>query len=1314
MLPNLINRTTASDEPQLKQNRLPLTQNSRNISDVFNRHLKGYENYPSNYQNKTANLETAKKNDIGMKLPPIDKQYLNEPDIETLDRTHDKKFYEQQIYGMPNPHLKVLADNQDLLAERVNELGALLSQTIAGLNTINKPVKDIEAKLRRLSMNNDESTESLKARVEQLEKKNRDLEYMIESKLKIDEIAIVKSTLEKKIFSDQEFFQKQSEKSRVLFEEMTRLNQSQQLNQQKLKDIDNRISLNNSNVEAKMMEIERSAIDFLSKDEQIKQLMRQMAEKSGGVTRDLEHGINGLQKEHIKLQEGLNGMREVNKRSADELRAILESFSIDFNSKIENRTQNLDLRLKAEKDERLRAIENVIGQLEARYNVIDDRARSDREAARNACKSLESSIQWELKRKDELIELLRGEQNSHMNRTLLQIEKITTDFNLYRQKLEDDISDTLEGVNAEIAEVRDKIIDNNEKVGEIVRSEVKARFESDIELKNLASDIFDTIRKELAELQDHVVVQNEKLVEDIHKQNREHAERIDMVSRYVDSEISAVNSSTDVKLNDLKSVTNQTSKEFNTKIETQKIAFDQFKDEVDQIKKTINGKIDANYIDLETKLKTNVKLLSDNLADTNDRMSQSHQLQSKAMSVVSNNVKKMYQSLRSHIDNQTKSLNNQLDVKSDQLKILESNFKTTFEQVNQQINGNFTTLETNCESLKSTIAQESSKIHEDVTKVNNLIVEAQKIATENLNQQKSQFETNMDTLKSNLDNLKKANDRVVNDLNTQFFETLDNITVRLEKIDEKREKQNMKIDAVQTIVDSNIQRIGVLEVNGKTLETNLVVTSQKIVNQDIEIVRLTQNDKNIKELIEAINKSLDDINKNLKDATEGLNNNSKELARIDEVKLIAENNKKRIEVIEINEKSTELTLGLLNEKTTGFDNDIGKLYTEDKNIKEAIETTNKNLATTEKALKDATEGMGSYKKELGSMSEKNKQGESKLDDVYDSLRKHTGQIETLQNADLQTKDSIDFINEKLVQQSDINSQVDMTIKLSQEQEIKLLSRVDALEATDKMNKEIQSVQSDVNKSIQNTISAYNDRLTDQENMSKTNIERINSLNTRIETTEYQLKTIGEHTNILKETETQNGEASRQKETELRDQLHMLEDTMMKRLDETDDMTKRISDDIRMIEAGIIKRLDETDTANNRIIDELKVNQNSSKDLTESVFDKMKALEDKVNELVETDKDDTSTQLILKKLDEMVNGYTLADTELRKSLTLYVDAKIKELEIPSADDNRFIQIDEPKKIPVKNVTEMPKDNEVNETNDDDADDLEKADGLKDLD
>ena len=1417
MLPNLINRTIQQDEPQLKQNRMPLTQNSRNISEVFNRQIRGYENYPLNYQNRTSNQETNKKTEMNSKLPPIDKQNHLQEENDKLERTHDKRFYEQQAYGLPDPQFKVLADNQDLLAARVNELGTLLSQTIASLNTVNRPIKDIESRMRKFAMNNEESTEDLKIRIDQLEKRNQEMEYMIDKRLKTGETANLKSIIERKINSDQEVFQKQQEKSRVLFEELARLNQTNKTTQQKLDDLSNRIDTNNANTEARFGEIEKSTIDFLSKDDQVKQLMKQMSEKSSNMVRDLELNINSVQRDQAKMQDNINKVSDFNRKTNEELKVSLETFATDVNTKIEQKAQNLDARIKTEHDERIRSTEHIINQLEERMRLIDEKMRHEKESAKERYKTLENSIQWELSRKDEMIEALKHEMGNYWQRTMYKFEETQADISQFKSKVEEELNEAIDSIQVDLTDLKDKIIDNNEKIGEIVRSEIKARFESDVELKNLASEIFDSIKQEVADLQSHIVEQHETMIEDMRRREGENSERIESLSRYIDDKAKSLDTECQSRLNEFKLSTKDANDELKKELSSQQDKHCNLNDKVDQVEKTNIERADSMQTDFKEQLSTNVKLINQNISELNNRITDNHKSLSKANTMVSNNLKKVYQSLRVNIDGQIKALKENVEDKEGKLRELETNITNKITEINILQSGNYTSLKDDQDQLKLLLEEKSSKLQVDMKKLSQDLQEDSakqtKILEDKLDEKANQIRELDTKLGSNVDeinklisdnyvSLKDESDKLKSSLNDKSEQLGVDITKVSQSLQEYIEGQNKalkessqekdnKMQELETKINSRFSEVDNLinnnhnslkadhdklkvsiEEESKKLQVDIEKASQNLqeyagsqnkelkasleekakelrelegklnstysevnniikdnytsLKEDCDKLRnllAEESDKSqldikkvkellteasrladenlssqknqhdtdlndvknqLKDLSEKSNKVVSDMNKELFDTLDDISSRIGSIEekkkhqndKIEELKGSTEANTKRIDHLENDGKDLKTQIDTANSKIKASEDEILKLVKEDQLLHENIQSTNTNLNELKSTLNGAIEGIEAHKKELGNITEKNEEGNLKIEDLAELLAKQANQITGLKDEGANTKDSIDFINEKIVQQDGINSKLEQKIGDCEEKDNQLLNKITELENSDKRNQDVQNVQDEVNKGMQATLDAYKNRLAEQESLSKANTDKIDGIGQKMEVAEQKLNDFEQYSKTSKEAEEKNGETTKEQELKLWDEIKNLEKMMHRQFESAYKSDKEQAEEIK----------------------ELRSKANSALESSESVMKMAKELELKIAEIAGDDKDNPKIELIQKKLDDVVKAYTDADLELKKSFVAYVDDKFKKFEAPKEADDRFIQLDDNKgsqnniskdndaasKIPIKNT------------------------------
>ena len=161
----------------------------------------------------------------------------------------------------------------------------------------------------------------------------------------------------------------------------------------------------------------------------------------------------------------------------------LKIIAQDFYDKFESRNNELTRQLSQEHSERLRYQDFLVGQMDLKAKMNDEKLVYHREETKELNKKLESTLASILKQKDiqsetEFKSIQVGLQNAQKGLEHLHIE-----FNQRLGTSKEHFTNKILGFESNLNQVNSMINKECETIGDIIREEITARFSSDVYIK---------------------------------------------------------------------------------------------------------------------------------------------------------------------------------------------------------------------------------------------------------------------------------------------------------------------------------------------------------------------------------------------------------------------------------------------------------------------------------------------------------------------------------------------------------------------------------------------------------------------------------------------------------------------------------------------------------------------------------------------------------------------------------------------------------------------------------------------------------------
>jgi len=163
-----------------------------------------------------------------------------------------------------------------------------------------------------------------------------------------------------------------------------------------------------------------------------------------------------------------------------ELRESLKINLNDLSSKIETKASELLRQISQEHQERIRSQEAMFGQIDLRSKILEEKIMYEKEEMRERYIGLESYTKGEFKRKDDALHHLNDTIDKYFIRAEKQIEFYKTEIYKTHMSFEEQVFAKTNTLDADIDGLKKAISGEYEKIGEIIKDEINARFSSDV------------------------------------------------------------------------------------------------------------------------------------------------------------------------------------------------------------------------------------------------------------------------------------------------------------------------------------------------------------------------------------------------------------------------------------------------------------------------------------------------------------------------------------------------------------------------------------------------------------------------------------------------------------------------------------------------------------------------------------------------------------------------------------------------------------------------------------------------------------------
>lgn len=149
-------------------------------------------------------------------------------------------------------------------------------------------------------------------------------------------------------------------------------------------------------------------------------------------------------------------------------------------SKLEARSSELTRQISHEHQERVRSQEAMWGQIDLRSKILEEKILYEKEELREKHLTLESYMKSEFKRKDDHFSQLSEDVEKFSMRCEKQIEFYKNEIHKSFLAFEEQVFNKTSILDSDIDLLKKAINGEYEKIGEVIKEEINARFSSDV------------------------------------------------------------------------------------------------------------------------------------------------------------------------------------------------------------------------------------------------------------------------------------------------------------------------------------------------------------------------------------------------------------------------------------------------------------------------------------------------------------------------------------------------------------------------------------------------------------------------------------------------------------------------------------------------------------------------------------------------------------------------------------------------------------------------------------------------------------------
>ncbi|CAG9316800.1 unnamed protein product [Blepharisma stoltei] len=331
---------------------------------------------------------------------------------------------------------------------------------------------------------------------------------------------------------------KNKEKAQVLFSEVVRLGEMNEKTSGFLQNLSLTVENRLSQLESRLSLGERSVVSLDSKSDQGVSLLMDLAGKVENRVQGIETAILALGSEQQYDHKLIDNVNVNSQKLQDDLKNFLKQLQIDIQQRLEIRSSEMLNKLMLEQEERLRHHQDLKNNFELKDKMTQEKIQFDRDEFRDKFSSFESYFKTELQRKEELI--------NHISSTLdMQIKGIYDAIKQEEQArfqaeggLRDDMANVSDAARTGLEQYKMHQTAINEKMTEMVKTEIECRLKSENDLKNMIQNTVKGLLQELAIHKETMDKNRVKAEYDVKEASKSFSEKADLLSRYIEGESS--------------------------------------------------------------------------------------------------------------------------------------------------------------------------------------------------------------------------------------------------------------------------------------------------------------------------------------------------------------------------------------------------------------------------------------------------------------------------------------------------------------------------------------------------------------------------------------------------------------------------------------------------------------------------------------------------------------------------------------------------------------------------------------------------------
>lgn len=209
------------------------------------------------------------------------------------------------------------------------------------------------------------------------------------------ELSQMRNILQSKMSEDHADKVKAKEKNSILFNELVRIGQDNERQNQGLQSLNQQMEERIAVLEQRLGQSETNTVMVNRKGDAASMFLNDVFEKVEGKLMGLEQNVQLINMEVNKDKENMGRLEVTSLKNNDEFRGMLNNLNNDFQYKLEVKITDLVNRLLHEQEDRARQMEDMRYQVEMKDRMEKEKSRQNMDEMRDRYAAMDSNVRAE-------------------------------------------------------------------------------------------------------------------------------------------------------------------------------------------------------------------------------------------------------------------------------------------------------------------------------------------------------------------------------------------------------------------------------------------------------------------------------------------------------------------------------------------------------------------------------------------------------------------------------------------------------------------------------------------------------------------------------------------------------------------------------------------------------------------------------------------------------------------------------------------------------------------------------------------------------